>query len=302
MDIVNLNEFEQSFVIHFGGEFKRINAYTLASTLVSIADAAKAANSLVNPGYEIEVVVEALGDGSFKAKIRTIYQSAQNIFSAQDVKTIVLNLIASFIFLHTLAPDSSVNITLNGDLVIIEHENTKVIVPREVHDILRDVEHIPQFRKSISKVFDTIENDEQIKSIGISKNINDEKPEFEIPRERFPLMSTEAINDESGTRAISEITELQIIRAILEKSRRMWEFSWKGIRISAPVTDNHFYDEFSAHRITIAPGDSLQVQLIIYQRRDPINGIYINERYEIAEVLNHIPRMWQSDMATKEQN
>jgi len=62
---INIEQYQDSFVIHFGGEFKRINAYTLASTLVSFADAVKEANSLINQGFEIEVFVEALGEGWF---------------------------------------------------------------------------------------------------------------------------------------------------------------------------------------------------------------------------------------------
>jgi hypothetical protein len=78
--IIRLEPFEDAVVIHFGTEATRINAYTLATTLISVADAAKAANAAINPGYEIEVVVEALGPGSFKATVRTIYHEAGNLF------------------------------------------------------------------------------------------------------------------------------------------------------------------------------------------------------------------------------
>ena len=69
---VRVAQFENSFVIHFVTENRRINAYTLASTLVGLADAAKAANASVNPGHNIEIVVEALGSGSFRAKISAV--------------------------------------------------------------------------------------------------------------------------------------------------------------------------------------------------------------------------------------
>lgn len=68
------------------------------------------------------------------------------------------------------------------------------------------------------------------------------------------------------------------------------------MKISAPVTDNQFYEEFFAHKITIAPGDSLRVRLKIMQRRTPDVGIYINQAYEVVEVLNHLPRAVQSEL------
>ncbi len=61
MRILDIGKFENSIVLHFDTEDTRINAYTFASTLVALADAAKAANTSVNPGCEIEVVVEVHG-------------------------------------------------------------------------------------------------------------------------------------------------------------------------------------------------------------------------------------------------
>lgn len=50
MKIVDISKFEDSVVLYFDTCNTTINAYTLASTLVSIADAAKAANSSINAG------------------------------------------------------------------------------------------------------------------------------------------------------------------------------------------------------------------------------------------------------------
>lgn len=98
MKVVNIDEYNEEVVLHFGVERKKINAYTLASTLVSIADAVKEANSVINPGYNIEVLVEAFGEGSFRAKIKTTYSSAANIFSKENLRAIALGVLASFIY------------------------------------------------------------------------------------------------------------------------------------------------------------------------------------------------------------
>jgi hypothetical protein len=45
MGVLRISQLEDSFVIYFQSDRERINAYTLASTLVAIADAAKAANA-----------------------------------------------------------------------------------------------------------------------------------------------------------------------------------------------------------------------------------------------------------------
>src|SRR5438132_243641 len=67
---------------------------------------------------------------------------------------------------------------------------------------------------------------------------------IEIPREAFARAASPELVVSLDEREIIENTEVQIIRAILEKSRRRWEFVWRGIRISAPIADERFYAEF----------------------------------------------------------
>ena len=138
MHVIDVKEFGDNFVVYYGGKQERINAYTLASSLVTIADAVKSANSIVNPGYEVEVVIEAFGPGSFKVQVTTLYHDAKNLFSRENLKAIVLSIIAAYIFQNTLAPSSQEpKIIINTDEVIIEQGNEKVVIPRSVYDGLK---------------------------------------------------------------------------------------------------------------------------------------------------------------------
>ncbi len=297
MSTIAIGDFENTFVIHFGGESHRINAYTLASALVGFADAAKAANSTVNPGYEIEVVVEALSEGSFKATIRAIYSVTRNIFSSEPAKAITYSVIGAFIYQHTLAPDQTINIQTTEDEVVIEQGDTKIIVPREVHEAVKEVDKNPKFRKGISDAMRAIEVDPEVTSLGFTHDTQSEEPLLPIPRDRFPLLTTEVDANTEELRELIEITDLQIMRAILERSNKLWQFGWNGLRISAPITDDQFYDDFFSHRVTIAPGDILRVKLKIRQKLDPDLGIYLNNTYEVVEVLDHIERRKQISIA-----
>jgi len=117
-------------------------------------------------------------------------------------------------------------------------------------------------------------------------------PEVMISRENLQLM--DLITPEGpDTRVVHEQCELQIVKAILERSHRKWEFMWRGVKISAAISDDNFYKRFFAHEITIAPGDSLKVRLAIRQQRDPTTAIYSNISYEVVEVIDHIPRVRQ---------
>ncbi|MEW8071589.1 MAG: hypothetical protein AB2540_17950 [Candidatus Thiodiazotropha endolucinida] len=297
MHVVEIKEFEEEFVLYFGGEPNRINAYTLASSLVSIADAVKSANSLINPGYNVEVVVEAFGTGSFKVKVKTLYEGAKNLFTADNLKQIALGVIAAYVYQHTLAPDVEVNVVVNENEVVIEQGETKVVVPREVHDCVQEVEKSDKFTQSIGRTFEAAERDEEVESLGITPRMEDEVPVISIPRNRFGLLS-DPPEVEENQRSVVEIADLSISRAILERGTRKWEFVWRGIKISAPVLDDHFYNDFFAHKITIAPGDGIEVKLKIYQSRDEDTGIFTNTRYEVIEVIRHVPRMKQITIET----
>ncbi|GAL31217.1 hypothetical protein JCM19239_6602 [Vibrio variabilis] len=109
-------------------------------------------------------------------------------------------------------------------------------------------------------------------------------------------MLTSPLEIEEPQREVNEVAELQIKRAILERSKRKWEFIWRGIKISAPVSDQQFYDDFFAHKITVAPGDSLDAILTISQVRDEDTGIYTNSKYEVKTVHRHIPRATQVEI------
>ena len=295
--VVRIGEFEESIVLHFGTEGHRINAYTLATTLVNLADAARAANFAINPGYDIEIVVEALGGGSFRAKLRTIYRGAANLFSAQSLQAVVLSVIASFIYQHTLAPNADVAVNVTTDEVIITQGNTRIVVPRAVHEATVKAETRREFVTGIQEAVRAVESDTTVRSIGFSKSL-EELPTVEIPREQFALISAAPTLLQEDSRELIEEVDLEILRASLEKSRRRWEFVWNGTRISAPVTDDKFYNDFFAHRITVAPGDVLRARVRVRQRRLPGVGVFVNDSFEVVEVLEHKPRPKQVSFAS----
>lgn len=293
MKVIDISQFENSAVLHFETKGNRINAYTLASALVSFADAAKAANSTLNVGYEIEVAVEAIGPGSFRTKISAVYKKSKNLYSNQILLSFIIAIAANYIYERTFSLEQDVKVEVKTNEVIIEAGDERIIVPREVYDATRIVENDEKFTDSISRTLKSIESDPDIESIGFVPKLDSPEPEVRIQKEKITLLAQEPI-EAINARIIEENVELQIFKAILEKSKRKWEFFWRGIKISAPITDDKFYTDFFAHNITIAPGDSLVVRLLIKQKKDELNSIFSNAGYEVTKVFKHIPRLKQS--------
>lgn len=295
MRIVRISQFENSLVVHFATQDRRINAYTLASTLVGLADAAKAANSAINVGHDIEIVVEALGSGSFRAQIKAVYSKARNLFSNQALQAIVLAMLSNFIYERTFARHDDVKVEIRTDEVIIEHGQERVVVPRQVYEATRAAEKNPEFVKAIGRTLESVSRDKRVDGLGFVSSMDAPDPEILIPRDELPQVTTDG-DDHAHERIIEEHCNLQIVKAILERGTRKWEFMWRGVKISAPVADEEFYSEFFAHRITIAPGDELKVLLAISQTRDEETGIFTNVGYEVRRVLEHVPRLRQASL------
>lgn len=293
MTVIEIPREVDRFVLYFDTPRRDINAYALATSLIGLADAIREVNSAVNPGYSVEVVVEALPDGSFQAVIRTVYETAKNLFSHEAVKAIVYGIIATHIYEITIKNDKPPQITVDQHNVIIKAGNDTVVVPRDVYEAKKQLEKSERFTTAVDQVVQGAGSDKAVQGIGLKTSTDKERPPIYVPREQFAIFdSRNAIVD--GSREVIEFANLEISRAILERGKRRWEFYWRGIRIAAPVLDERFFDRFFAHEITIAPGDGLRVVLRITQTANKDTGIFVNSTYEVVEVLEHIPRPKQT--------
>jgi hypothetical protein len=73
MATVRLDAFsDDTIVLHFCCPEGATDAYTLANALIGFADTAYAINATIDPGQEIEIIVEATGPGSYLTVIRKL--------------------------------------------------------------------------------------------------------------------------------------------------------------------------------------------------------------------------------------
>ncbi len=291
MAVIEIPREIDRFVLYFDTPRRQINAVALATSLVGLADAVREANAQINPGYNVEVVVEALEGGSFQAVIRTIYNQGKNLFSSEPVKAIVYGVIASYIYQQTLAPNPETKVIVQEDQVVIESGNHRVIVPKEVFEAKEQLERSERFRTSVGNAIQAASVDSEVRGVGLKTETQEEVPPILVSREKFAIF--ESGRTEEDSREIIEYAHLEISRAILARGNRKWEFFWRGVKVVAPVLDDRFYDQFFAHEITIAPGDVLRVALKITQKKHPDTGIFVNSKYEVLEVFEHKPRMRQ---------
>jgi hypothetical protein len=285
---LRIAEFENTVVLYFQTPESNINAYALAATLVALADSAKAAARTLNSGIEIEIVVESLSSGSFRAKVTAIAREAGLFVKNQVATGVIIGVLASYVYDHTLGKKEPVQVIVQTDEVIVVSGNDRVVIPRAIHDAQQIVVKNPVFVRSIDRMLSSTVIDNRVTGFGLASSLESPPPEIILNRELLEIR--DALDPEPKTRVIEEDADLYIVKAIMERSNRKWEFKWHGINISAPIKDPNFYDDFAKHNFTIAPGDEFHAKIAISQKKDDLSGVYSNTKYEVLHVYRHISR------------
>ena len=236
MATIDLRAFDdQGFVIHFGGDTHQIDAVTFGNALVSIAEALRAINHEVNPGHSIEIAIEAVGPGSFRARLKTIKKSLRNLFSGELARDLIVALLATFLWEKVINPSISPTIIVNDDSVVIEYNGDRIIVPKEAYDQKTKIEKSKPVNQHIARAMDVLENDSSVTSFGIARGLSDPTPVLEIPRSDFSIIRDRTLSEPNEkARHVDHQVVLSIHKAVFERSARKWEFIWNGFRISAP--------------------------------------------------------------------
>ena len=297
MHTIDLTNLSDELVIHYGGQLHSVEANTFANSLVSLARIIEEISYYKYPDYKVEIRVEALAEGSFRPLIRLYGKSIISKIGAYlpDKKDTLAILIALFTLYEPKSDKEVITITDND--VTIQKGDTIIIVPRDNYDTAKTISKNKEVKQAISNHFKIIEEDPSIENFGFAKSIKDENFLFLTDRKDFHLYSVMDENLTEERRVIEQKDQaLSLLKVILEKGTRKWEFVWNGIRISAPVTDENFWEDMRQRKIVIAQGDSIIADIRIHQILDPYSRIYLNERYEIIKVNQHIKPLKQMQL------
>ncbi len=292
MTTIDLSAFDDDgFVLHFGGRTHEVDALTFGNALVSIAEAVRAINQEVNPGFALEIAIDAVGPGSFRARLKTAKKTLKNLFSGSVPRDIIIGILTTLLWEKVINPEAPPQIIINDDSVIIQHGDDRIIVPREAYDAKKKVEASPAVNRHIAKAMEVMENDPSVESFGIATGLRDPEPLVEFPRSTFPVIRQNASpRPEEGSRYEDKDVVVSVHKAVFQRSARKWEFIWNGFKISAPILDQTFFDRLEARTVAIKQGDAFKAVLRIHQTYDKMTGNWINERYEIITVGDLISR------------
>ena len=284
---------ENEVVLHFGGRLNEVDAFTFSNSLVAFAEALQEINRQIFPNTSVEILVEGLAPGSFRTKINAKRKALRGLWT--DLGRPVLIGVLATLISQRLNGTSSTIIKIDKNEVVIQTAEDRIIVPRHIYDARQKLSQPQQVERHIARAFAAMEDDPSVTDFGLTGGIDDKDMTFPVQREKFAMLSMpEQPPSEDGRRYRDERTNLIIIKAVFQRGNRKWEFVWHGgVRISATIQDSNFFDKLASREFWFAQGDEMDVMLRIHQRYDDVNGVFINEWYEVVKVFQISHRDYQ---------
>jgi hypothetical protein len=255
----------------------------------------QAINRQLNPESGIEIAIDAVGASSFRAKLKTSASKVTGLFKRRAPE-LVIGVLAAFIYEKLFS--TPIQVVVRDDSYIVQHGADRIVLPKAVYDATKALPRPEEVDRHITRAFDVLEEDPSVTELGLTPHIADQQPVAIIPRASFGQLSKPGVPNRPTprSRSITESAQLVVVRAVLERSDRKWQFIWNGHRISAPIKDQTFFDRLAARQFEFGQGDTLGVELAIHQTLDEASGAYINDYYEVVRVVSHTPGPKQKDL------
>ncbi len=307
MDDIDLTHFEDdgSFVVKLVGP-SGIRAETLAEIIGGIAQSLHAVGEAVDPVHTLDVIVSRLEPGSVNIVVRVkqhLKRNAGTYVAAAVTADIIVGLFTNYLY-DLIRPAEVCEVSVDADKITVQGSNCRVTIRREVYDLRNRIDGNPRVAEGAKRALEAAKKDRAVRSLGVGTKLN-ARPVVTVGRADFdvgllrasPMTSgytlkldaREALTERDAptfrTRELDVSADLTIVKAVLLRGKRKWQFNWQGIKISAPIADPDFFDQLESRAIALRQGDALEATLRIQQRFLPEARVWENTAYTVMKVL-----------------
>lgn len=285
---IALDRSGEEILLYFDISTEGLHAQTFGNALLAFDELYRAINAVINPGVEVEIEFIRSDQGSVRAVLKALKKDANDLIE-KPLSLIVLPFLIAI--LVTWLMDQKVSITVNDDSYVVEHGHEQIVLPRDAQQKAERAESDTAVRRSARNFFAICEADPSVKSVDFrspraptQENIPVDREKFQIIREMSNLVFSEL--EKTRTQNYYRQTVV-LLTAVLEKSKRKWQFLWSGQKIWADITDPDFFTKLATHEYEFGQGDQLLVDLVADQELNQVVGAYQNRAYHIVKVHSH---------------
>lgn len=276
-----------SLNIKFEGQEHQIDANTLINTLTHYNLILNEINNVLGEGEKkIELKINALEKGSFIVDISVIGTWIQGIFSKENCEY-AAGIVTVFGGIFTVYKHFRGRPINKNDEKVINNYFFGNVDKSKVTNIYNNT----ITREAISKSIETINEDESVEAINLSIN-NYPEPTVTIVREEFPSLIYDDFDKEIETENIKHVIEEAelYIMVVSFDPKTKWRFLYNGIKLPAmSMKDSNLQSKIDAG-LRFAKGDAIKVLLEITKEFDKSLNAFVNKKYRILEVIEHIVR------------
>lgn len=275
----------------FEGQVEEVDINTFTHVMMNYAKVIEAAAKEVDENSPMRINVRAVKPGCLNVVLGIVQNSFGGLFAdpvtTRDTVVAVITIAgALYGFKKHLGKNGKIakaQPTNNAQQIEITTDNgSTTIIDNHVYNIYINN---PEVDKAINSSFDTLENDERIESLSMSKVSSGEKL-FTANRDEFAEIANSPSFEGSNIRHVISNERLIVIKPVLEKtSRKKWEFLWNNISIKAAILDSSFINNTLAKQ-AFGIGTVMDVELDITQEFSEDLQAFTNKKYEIKEVID----------------
>ncbi|HEY7552919.1 MAG TPA: hypothetical protein VH913_25780 [Hyphomicrobiaceae bacterium] len=312
MDNIDLTQFDEdgSFIIKFVGPSALLDE-TLVETVAGLSQSLRAIGAVVDPQYELEVYVSSIEPGSVNIVVRLKQHLKAAVLLATAVATaaatpgihrdIIVGLFTNYVYDLVKARENC-EVDIGVDKITVKGSNCRVTIRREVYDLRPRIDANPNVAEGVKRVLKAAKKDPSVKSVGVGTKLH-AKPAVTMARAHFgealrrldwppeerdrtiqAAMAEDARSLGDELRDQDVRANLTVIKAVLRRGKRKWQFNWQGHTISAPITDPTFFDQLESRAIALRQGDALDADLKIVQRFLPDAKVWENAAYTVTKI------------------
>lgn len=285
---ITLDHSGEEILLYFDISTEGLHAQTFGNALLAFDELYRAINAVINPGIEVEIEFIRSDQGSVRAVLKALKRDAEDLME-KPLSLIVLPFLIAV--LATWLLDQKVTIIVNDNNYIVERGHERIVLPRDSEQKAKRVESDRAVRRSVRNFFAICESDSSVKSVDFRSPRAPEQEIIPVVRDKFQIIREipEFVLSElekSRTQSYYRQTVV-LLTAVLEKSKRKWQFLWSGQKIWADITDPDFFTKLATHEYEFGQGDQLIVDLVADQELNEIVGAYQNRAYHIVKVHSH---------------
>lgn len=280
-----------SLIVKLEGE-SSIDANTLINMLTHYVIITQRTSDLMGKGaYTSNVKVKAINKGSFEIAFEIVSSWVRNLITKENAEfaATLTSGVASIFSLYKVYKGRRIGREEAKEAAAYAIENNAETIIQVYND--------PVVNEAFRKSFETAMNDEAVK--GVTLLTRDRKTET-IGAEEFGDLVIPA-DDLQPTERIVEDTnaQLSIISLSFNKGEN-WKFIYQGNKITTKLSDDGLQKAID-QGASFAKGDALLAELSIVQKWNDEYKAYVNQRYKIENVLQHIKSPHQDTLITEKE-